>query len=82
MYCGPLRLLALEIFERLNQEQLPCNLVTGQERTDVHNAMHVSCTVEMASTSQVVDVAVIDEIQVSLSTPLLKSPALVSATAK
>lgn len=66
VYCGPLRLLALEVFERLNKEQLPCDLVTGQERTEVPNAKHVSCTVEMASTAQLVDVAVIDEIQARL----------------
>eukprot|EP00892_Ulva_mutabilis_P010547 jgi/Ulvmu1/7865/UM004_0096.1 len=63
VYCAPLRLLALEIFERLNEQKLACDLVTGQERNEVPGAQHVSCTVEMANTAQLVDVAVIDEIQ-------------------
>ena len=29
LYCGPLRLLAWEVSERLNQASLPCNLITG-----------------------------------------------------
>ena len=32
MYCGPLRLLALEVSERLREGGLPCRLVTGQVR--------------------------------------------------
>jgi ATP-dependent RNA helicase SUPV3L1/SUV3 len=64
VYCGPLRLLAVEVTERLNQEGLPCSLVTGQERINVAGARHVACTVEMASTTNLLDVAVIDEIQV------------------
>eukprot|EP00301_Raphidiophrys_heterophryoidea_P021493 c5909_g1_i1.p1 GENE.c5909_g1_i1~~c5909_g1_i1.p1 ORF type:complete len:991 (+),score=257.43 c5909_g1_i1:443-2974(+) len=31
IYCGPLRLLAWEIFERLNTHNVPCDLVTGVE---------------------------------------------------
>lgn len=31
VYCGPLRLLAEEIFERLNNNNVRCNLVTGQK---------------------------------------------------
>lgn len=31
VYCGPLRLLAEEIFEKLNNENVKCNLVTGQK---------------------------------------------------
>lgn len=30
-YCGPLRLLAEEIFEKLNVENVKCNLITGQK---------------------------------------------------
>lgn len=29
MYCGPLRLLAHEIHEKMNDKGIPCNLVTG-----------------------------------------------------
>eukprot|EP00300_Choanocystis_sp_HF-7_P009238 c16331_g1_i1.p1 GENE.c16331_g1_i1~~c16331_g1_i1.p1 ORF type:complete len:764 (-),score=156.79 c16331_g1_i1:12-2303(-) len=36
VYCGPLRLLAWEIHERLNTNQIPCDLVTGHEVVRVH----------------------------------------------
>jgi ATP-dependent RNA helicase SUPV3L1/SUV3 len=39
------------------------NLLTGQERTDVDFASHVSCTVEMVKLDKEYDVAVVDEIQ-------------------
>ena len=64
LYCGPLRLLAMEVYDALNAEGTPCNLVTGQERTVLPGASHMSCTVEMTSMSQRFDVAVLDEIQV------------------
>ena len=69
VYCGPLRLLAVEVHERLNAEGCPCNLVTGQERRMLPDATHLACTVEMSSTTERVDVAVIDEIQVSCMVP-------------
>ena len=64
LYCGPLRLLAMEVYDALNAEGTPCNLVTGQERTVLPGASHMSCTVEMTSMRQRFDVAVLDEIQV------------------
>jgi ATP-dependent RNA helicase SUPV3L1/SUV3 len=67
MYCGPLRLLAVEVHSRLNKDGLPCSLVTGQERVSVPGAVHVACTTEMASTQNMVELAVIDEIQVRVS---------------
>jgi ATP-dependent RNA helicase SUPV3L1/SUV3 len=63
VYCGPLRLLAMEVYDSCNSDGTFCNLVTGQERRDVPGAQHTACTVEMASLSQRVDVAIIDEIQ-------------------
>ncbi|EEY58821.1 ATP-dependent RNA helicase SUPV3L1, putative [Phytophthora infestans T30-4] len=63
IYCGPLRLLALEIFERLNADGLYTSLVTGQEKKLVPYSTHVSCTVEMANINRPWDVAVVDEIQ-------------------
>ncbi|RLN53674.1 hypothetical protein BBJ28_00014817, partial [Nothophytophthora sp. Chile5] len=63
IYCGPLRLLALEIFERMNMDGHYTSLVTGQEKKIVPYATHVSCTVEMANINRPWDVAVIDEIQ-------------------
>ena len=63
VYCGPLRLLAWEIFERLNQDKIPCNLMTGQEAEEVPDAQVLSCTTEMVDVNKEYDVAVVDEIQ-------------------
>ncbi|KAH7921419.1 P-loop containing nucleoside triphosphate hydrolase protein [Leucogyrophana mollusca] len=105
LYAGPLRLLAHEIWDRLNKGQIvplgmepdadsepdttssadlpdeggsrptvrkegkskyarECNLLTGEEfRIVSDNAGLMSCTVEMMTTAQVFDVAVVDEIQ-------------------
>ncbi|CEP11137.1 hypothetical protein [Parasitella parasitica] len=64
IYCGPLRLLAHEIFEKMNQNGVACNLLTGEERREISPfAPLTSSTVEMASLNKTMDVAVIDEIQ-------------------
>ncbi len=63
VYCGPLRLLALEVYVSLNQQGAITNLVTGQERREVMFASHTSCTVEMTNLDKEYDVAVIDEVQ-------------------
>jgi hypothetical protein len=64
VYCGPLRLLAMEVYERLNAgDGVRCSLVTGQEVLRVPGAGHVACTVEMAALHAHADVAVLDEIQ-------------------
>lgn len=63
IYCGPLRLLAWEIFEKLNAQGVPCDLLTGQEMQSVQGSRHVSCTVEMTPTDKRFDVCVIDEMQ-------------------
>eukprot|EP00850_Spirogloea_muscicola_P016733 SM000138S00040 [mRNA] locus=s138:164928:169646:- [translate_table: standard] len=63
VYCGPLRLLAMEVFNRINQEGVFCNLHTGQELQVVPFAKHTACTVEMALLALPCEVAVIDEIQ-------------------
>ncbi|MGI4935974.1 MAG: helicase-related protein, partial [Janthinobacterium lividum] len=68
VYLAPLRLLALENFERLQAarphgEALKVSLITGEERRIVEDATHVASTVEMLDTTRCVDVAVIDEIQ-------------------
>jgi ATP-dependent RNA helicase SUPV3L1/SUV3 len=63
LYCGPLRLLALEVYESLNKQGAYTNLLTGQEKKEVDFATHVSCTVEMVKIDKAYDVAVIDEIQ-------------------
>ncbi|KAF0853060.1 mitochondrial RNA helicase SUPV3L1 [Andalucia godoyi] len=63
IYCAPLRLLALEIFDKFNNAGVPCDLLTGEERKEKADSRVLSCTVEMASTTSKFDVAVIDEIQ-------------------
>ncbi|KAF9591037.1 hypothetical protein IFM89_001247 [Coptis chinensis] len=63
IYCGPLRLLAMEIFDKVNSLGVYCSLLTGQEKKTVPFANHVACTVEMVSTDEVYEVAVLDEIQ-------------------
>ncbi|XP_061192837.1 ATP-dependent RNA helicase SUV3 homolog, mitochondrial-like [Saccostrea echinata] len=67
VYCGPLRLLAVEVFNKCRENEVPCDLVTGEERQYHFRpdkpAAHISTTVEMTSTTTEYDVAVIDEIQ-------------------
>jgi len=67
VYCGPLRLLASEIFKRTNAEGIPCDLATGEDRqfavSNMEPAKHLSSTVEMLSLDLRTDVAIIDEIQ-------------------
>ena len=67
VYAGPLRLLAHEVYMRLNARGKPCNLVTGDERKthadSKNDNVMMSCTVEMVPLDEVFDVAVIDEIQ-------------------
>ncbi|KAI4352583.1 hypothetical protein L6164_006820 [Bauhinia variegata] len=63
LYCSPLRLLAMEVFDKVNGLGIYCSLLTGQEKKHVPFSNHVACTVEMVSTDELYDVAVIDEIQ-------------------
>lgn len=54
VYLAPLRILALENFERLNRENVPCNLLTGEEEVIVADARHSSCTVEKADLTKTI----------------------------
>lgn len=63
VYLAPLRLLAMEIRDRLMDAGVPCNLVTGEERVLIPGARHTACTVEMMRSDSEVEVAIIDEIQ-------------------
>lgn len=76
-YLGPLRLLAHEVWERINAGKISpgvppraCNLRTGEEEQSVIDGTKglattglVSCTIEMAALGVAQDVVVIDEIQ-------------------
>ncbi len=63
VYLAPLRLLALEVYERLNELGVATSLVTGEERVINPLAQHTSSTVEMIDLAKSYDVAVIDETQ-------------------
>lgn len=75
IYCAPLRLLALEVFDKINAvgraavaadgsaSAISADLLTGEERRQREGARVLSCTVEMAPLHSAFDVAVIDEIQ-------------------
>lgn len=67
VYCGPLKLLATEVYNKCNAAGTLCDLVTGEERkfgrADGEPSAHVACTVEMTSMANTYEVAVIDEIQ-------------------
>lgn len=67
-FAGPLRLLAREVYDRFKAENLPCNLVTGEEiikdLDEYGNVATLSCgTVEMIDLKTYFDVVVLDEIQ-------------------
>lgn len=63
VYLAPLRLLAMEVRDRLTEAGIPCNLLTGEERVMVPGAQHTACTVEMMDPTMEVRVAVLDEVQ-------------------
>lgn len=63
VYLGPLRLMALEVFDKLNTVDIPCSLLTGEESIPIPYADFVASTVEMADFQKLYDVAVIDEAQ-------------------
>lgn len=63
IYLAPLRLLAMEIRDRLVAAGVPCNLITGEERVLMQGAQHTASTIEMMNPAKQVEIAVIDEIQ-------------------
>ncbi|GAB4544184.1 MAG: hypothetical protein OHK0023_00590 [Anaerolineae bacterium] len=60
-YLAPLRLLAFEIFDRLNREGVRCNLLTGEEHIPVPDATITAATIEMFNPQESGDCVVIDE---------------------
>lgn len=63
LYLAPLRLLALEVYDKLNGDGIPCTLKTGEEEKESPNARHFACTVEMFHEKDYFEVVVIDEAQ-------------------
>lgn len=63
VYLAPLRLLALEVQEKMLESNVMCSLSTGEEEDIVQNATHMSSTVEKLNIEKKYDVCVIDECQ-------------------
>ena len=62
-YLAPLRLLALENYESLVNQDIPASLITGEEEILDEDAGHICSTIEMINYNLEVDICVIDEIQ-------------------
>ena len=63
VYLAPLRLLALEIQDKLRSENISCSLLTGEEEDIVSYASHVSSTIEKLQLETEYNICVIDEAQ-------------------
>lgn len=63
VYLAPLRLLAYEMYERMTESNIPCNMITGEEAIAVDDAEVSSMTIEMLDLEKIYEVAVIDEAQ-------------------
>ena len=63
VYLAPLRLLALEGYERLNSQNISTSLITGEEELLNDDASYLCSTIEMLDFSLEVDTIVIDEVQ-------------------
>lgn len=68
VYLGPLRLLALEVYERMNEMGVLCTMRTGQECIEEENSRVTASTIEMADFDENYDIAVIDEAQLVADT--------------
>lgn len=62
-YLAPLRLLAAELYDTMNQKGVKTTLLTGEEVIEIADATHYSSTIEMAKLGEEFSCAVIDEIQ-------------------
>ena len=62
-YLAPLRLLATELYDTLNDMGVKTTLLTGEEVIETAGATHYSSTIEMIRLAESFDMCVIDEIQ-------------------
>lgn len=62
-YLGPLRLMALEQYDRMRERGINAAMCTGEEAITPEGATHLSATIEMADTSRHFSVVVVDEAQ-------------------
>jgi hypothetical protein len=63
VYLAPLRLLALQVYQQLNDEGCSCSLLTGEEEIVVSDSKYVASTIEKLNIDSVYDIAIIDEAQ-------------------
>jgi ATP-dependent RNA helicase SUPV3L1/SUV3 len=62
-YLAPLRLLASELYDTMNNKGVRTTLLTGEEVIELPDSTHFSSTIEMAKLQTRFDCCVIDEIQ-------------------
>lgn len=63
IYLGPLRLLALEVYDRMMAAGIPCSMITGEESIRTPGSFCQASTIEVLDIKQIYDIAVIDEAQ-------------------
>ena len=63
VYAGPLRLLALEVYDKMQDFGVPCSMITGQEQYYTEGSRCTAATIETVDPYERYDVAVIDEVQ-------------------
>ena len=63
IYLGPLRLLALEVYDRMMTSGIPCSMITGEEAIRTPGSFVQASTVEILDIRDTYDIAVIDEAQ-------------------
>ncbi|MBP3476373.1 MAG: hypothetical protein J6K48_08670 [Lachnospiraceae bacterium] len=63
IYLGPLRLLALEVYDRMTASGIPCSMITGEEAIRTPGSFVQASTIEILDIREVYDIAVIDEAQ-------------------
>ena len=63
IYLAPLRLLAWEVADKLNESGHPCSLLTGEEKVIIPGAPFMSSTVEMFNPDSQWECIVLDESQ-------------------
>ena len=68
VYLGPLRLLALEVYEKMKEYGTPCTMLTGQECIEEPHSRVTASTIEMLDIGDKFDIAVIDEAQMVADT--------------
>ena len=65
IYLGPLRLLALEVYDKMTDLGIPCSMVTGEEQIITPGSFCQASTVEILDLREIYDIAVIDEAQMA-----------------